>query len=141
MKNVLSEAMNIKADLATEINSPRRYQLLRRKIVSLMALVTILPLVSLAGINYYEHQSTMAAEIQAPLRALVGKAKHSFELFLAERTSAVSFIASAYSFDELSTTPTCSASSRSCAGNSRDSWTWGSSTPPGTRSAMPGPTT
>jgi two-component system, NtrC family, sensor kinase len=102
MKNVLSEAMNIKADLATEINSPRRYQLLRRKIVSLMALVTILPLVSLAGINYYEHQSTMAAEIQAPLRALVGKAKHSFELFLAERTSAVSFIASAYSFDELS---------------------------------------
>jgi two-component system NtrC family sensor kinase len=102
MKNVLSEAMNIKADLATEINSPRRYKLLRRKIVSLMALVTILPLVSLAGINYYEHQSTMAAEIQAPLRALVGKAKHSFELFLAERTSAVSFIASAYSFDELS---------------------------------------
>ena len=102
MKNVLSGTMDIKADLATEINSPRRYQLLRRKIVSLMALVTLLPLLSLAGLNYYEHQSTMAAEIQAPLRALVGKAKHSFELFLAERTSAVSFIASAYSFDELS---------------------------------------
>lgn len=32
----------------------------------------------------------------------MGKAKHSFELFLAERTSAVSFIASAYSFEELS---------------------------------------
>lgn len=84
------------------INSPLRYQTLRRKIVALMALVTILPLLSLAGINYYEHQSTMAAEIQAPLRALIGKAKHSFELFLAERTSAISFIASAYSFTELS---------------------------------------
>jgi len=102
MKSVLSSAMDLKADLATEINSPRRYQLLRRKIVSLMALVTLLPLLSLAGINYYEHQNTMASEIQAPLRALVGKAKHSFELFLAERTSAISFIASAYSFDELS---------------------------------------
>lgn len=78
------------------------YQTLRRKIVLLMALVTIVPLLALAGINYYEHQSSLAAEIQAPLRALVGKAKHSFELFLAERTSAVSFIASAYSFDELS---------------------------------------
>jgi len=102
MKSVLSSAMDLKTDLATEINSPRRYQLLRRKIVSLMALVTLLPLLSLAGINYYEHQNTMASEIQAPLRALVGKAKHSFELFLAERTSAISFIASAYSFDELS---------------------------------------
>jgi two-component system NtrC family sensor kinase len=103
MKNILSVPMDaIKADLTTEINSPRRYQLLRRKIISLMALVTLLPLLSLAGINYYEHQASMAAEIQAPLRVLVGKAKHSFELFLAERTSAVSFIASAYSMAELS---------------------------------------
>jgi two-component system NtrC family sensor kinase len=103
MKSILSAPMNaIKADLTTEINSPRRYQLLRRKIISLMALVTLLPLLSLAGINYYEHQNSMAAEIQAPLRVLVGKAKHSFELFLAERTSAVSFIASAYSMEELS---------------------------------------
>ncbi len=103
MKSILSAPLEaIKADLTTEINSPSRYQLLRRKIVLLMALVTILPLVSLAGLNYYEHQNTMAAEMQAPLRALVGKAKHSFELFLAERTSAISFIASAYSFNELS---------------------------------------
>ena len=100
MKSILSAPINnIKADIGTDINSPRRYHLLRRKIVSLMAVVTLIPLLSLAGLNYYEHQNTMAAEIQAPLRALVGKAKHSFELFLAERTSAVSFIASAYSFD------------------------------------------
>jgi two-component system NtrC family sensor kinase len=103
MKNILSSTLNtIKADMGTDISSPGRYRLLRRKIVSLMALVTLLPLLSLAGINYYEHQNTMTAEIQAPLRALVGKAKHSFELFLAERISAVSFIASAYSFNELS---------------------------------------
>lgn len=99
MKKTLSTFLG---DARTEISSPVCYQVLRRKIVALMAIVSLLPLLSLAGINYYEHQSAMTAEIQAPLRALVGKAKHSFELFLAERTSAVSFIASAYSFDELS---------------------------------------
>ena len=103
MKNILSSPLStIKAEMDTDISSPGRYQQLRRKIVLLMALVTLLPLLTLAGINYYEHQTTMATEMQAPLRALVGKAKHSFELFLAERTSAVSFIASAYSFEELS---------------------------------------
>lgn len=103
MKNILSSTFGaIKTDIGAEINSPRRYSMLRRKIVSLMALVTLLPLLSLAGINYYEHQNTMTAEVQAPMRALLGKAKHSFELFLAERTSAVSFIASAYDFEELS---------------------------------------
>jgi two-component system NtrC family sensor kinase len=103
MKNILSSTLDtIKADMGAEINSPGRYSMLRRKIVSLMALVTLLPLLSLAGINYYEHQNTMTAEVQAPMRALLGKAKHSFELFLAERTSAVSFIASAYDFQELS---------------------------------------
>ncbi len=103
MKNILSSTLGtIKTDMGGDINSPGRYSMLRRKIVSLMALVTLLPLLSLAGINYYEHQNTMTAEVQAPMRALLGKAKHSFELFLAERTSAVSFIASAYDFEELS---------------------------------------
>lgn len=99
MRTTLSSFLG---DARTEITSPVCYQVLRRKIVVIMAMVSLLPLFSLAGINYYEHQSAMTAEIQAPLRALVGKAKHSFELFLAERTSAVSFIASAYTFDELS---------------------------------------
>lgn len=66
MKNILAGPMDaIKADLATEITSPDRYKLLQRKIVLLMALVTLLPLLSLAAINYYEHQSSMSAEIQA----------------------------------------------------------------------------
>lgn len=102
MKTILSSPIkSIRNDLAPDMYSPKRYQLLRRKIVFLMAMVTLLPLLSMAWINYFEHQNTMSVEIQAPLRVLVGKAKHSFELFLAERTSAVSFIASAYTFDEL----------------------------------------
>ncbi|NCD24707.1 MAG: two-component sensor histidine kinase [Deltaproteobacteria bacterium] len=102
MNDQTSPLANDTADVRDDMATGDLYQVLRRKIVFLMALVTILPLLALAGINYYEHQTSLAAEIQAPLRALVGKAKHSFELFLTERTSAVSFIASAYSFEELS---------------------------------------
>jgi len=78
-----------------------RYRTLQRKIVALIAVAAILPLISLAVINFYEHQSVLTAEVQEPLRALTSKTKHSFELFLAERTSAVNFIASAYSFTQL----------------------------------------
>lgn len=84
-----------------EAVSPERYTVLRRKIVVLMAAVTLIPLLSLAAINYYEHQSSLIGEIQNPLRVLLGKTKNSFEIFLAERTSTVSLIASAYPFEDL----------------------------------------
>ncbi len=84
-----------------EIVSPERYRILRRKIVALMAVVSILPLLALAAINYYEHQASLTSEIQNPLRVLVNKSRNSFEIFLAERTSTVSLIASAYPFEDL----------------------------------------
>ncbi|MCM0755784.1 ATP-binding protein [Desulfovibrio aminophilus] len=84
-----------------DIVSPQRYRILRRKIVALMAVVSILPLLTLAAINYYEHQATLTGEIQNPLRVLVSKTRNSFEIFLAERTSTVSLIASAYPFEDL----------------------------------------
>ena len=43
----------------------------------------------------------LGAEIVDPIKVLVNKAKHSFELFLTNRTATVRFIASAYSFQEL----------------------------------------
>ncbi len=81
-----------------------RYRTLQRKIVILIAVAALLPLISLATINYYEHHSALMVQVQEPLRALVGKTKHSFELFLAERISAVSFIASAYPMSQLADT-------------------------------------
>ena len=81
--------------------SPLRYKLLRRNMILIMALVTLLPLFLMALINYYEYQKALKSEIIVPLRTLVNKTKHSFELFLTERLSAVSFIASAYSFHDL----------------------------------------
>jgi two-component system NtrC family sensor kinase len=82
-------------------NSPDRYNVLRRNIMILMILVTIVPLFFMAVVNYHQYQTTLKEEIVNPLRVLVNKTKHSFELFLTERQSAVSFIASAYSFEQL----------------------------------------
>ncbi len=84
-----------------EAESPVRYTVLRRKIFALMAAATLIPLLAMAVLNYYEHMTTMSREIQNPLRVLVNKTKNSFELFLTERSSTVSLIASAYTYPEL----------------------------------------
>ncbi|MGA7874748.1 MAG: ATP-binding protein [Desulfoferrobacter sp.] len=78
-----------------------RYNILRRNMIILMILVTLIPLLLMAFVNYHQYRTALRDEIVNPLRVLVNKTKHSFELFLAERLSAVSFIASAYSFQEL----------------------------------------
>ena len=88
--------------LREEDDSPHRYVVLRRNIVILMILITILPLTIMAVIYQYEYQTDIKQEIVNPLRALVNKTKHSFELFLDERLSIVRSIASLYSFEELS---------------------------------------
>jgi two-component system, NtrC family, sensor kinase len=81
--------------------SPRRYTVLRRNMVLFMVVVSVVPLFLMAVINYQEFEKALKPEMIRPLASLVSKTKHSVELFLAERISTVSFVASAYSFDEL----------------------------------------
>lgn len=88
-------------DFPEEGESPVRYRLLRRNMMILMIVITIVPLLFMAIVNYHQYQSTLKDEIVNPLRVLVNKTKHSFELFLAQRLSTVSFIASAYPLEEL----------------------------------------
>jgi len=85
---------------------PERYSSLRRNIIILMIVITIVPLTFMAIINHYQYQTSLKSEIINPIQVLVSKTKHSFELFLEERLSTVRFIASAYSFEELSDTDT-----------------------------------
>ncbi|MFH2218995.1 MAG: ATP-binding protein [Pseudomonadota bacterium] len=85
----------------SEEASPDRYRILRRNIVILMLLVTLVPLVLMTAINHYLYQATIKNEIVNPLRLLSNKTKHSFELFLDQKLANVKFIASAYSFEEL----------------------------------------
>ncbi len=82
--------------------SPERYRALRRNIMILMILVTIIPLSLMATINYYQYQKSLKAEIFNPLNVLTNKTKRSFELFLEERLSTIRFISSAYSCEDLS---------------------------------------
>ncbi len=84
-----------------EGGSPEIYRLLRRRIIILMIVVTVIPLFSMALINSYQYRNTLRQEIVSPLLVLVNKSKHSMELFLAERLSAVSFIGSEHTFEEL----------------------------------------
>lgn len=85
-----------------EGTSPERYKALRRNIIILMILVTVIPLSLMATINYYQYQKNLRDEIINPMNVLTNKTKRSFELFLEERLSTVRFITSAYSFQELS---------------------------------------
>ena len=85
-----------------EGTSPERYKALRRNIIILMILVTVIPLSLMATINYYQYQKNLRDEIISPMNVLTNKTKRSLELFLEERLSTVRFITSAYSFQELS---------------------------------------
>lgn len=85
-----------------EGTSPERYKALRRNIIILMILVTVIPLSLMATINYYQYQKNLRDEIVNPMNVLTNKTKRSFELFLEERLSTVRFITSAYSYVELS---------------------------------------
>jgi two-component system NtrC family sensor kinase len=87
-----------------EGTSPERYKALRRNLIILMILVTVIPLSLMATINYYQYQKNLRDEIISPMNVMTNKTKRTFELFLEERLSTVRFITSAYSFQELSDT-------------------------------------
>jgi len=87
-----------------EGTSPERYKALRRNLIILMILVTVIPLSMMATINYYQYQKNLRDEIINPMQVMTNKTKRSFELFLEERLSTVRFITSAYTYKELSDT-------------------------------------
>lgn len=88
-------------NLGDEKDSEDRYRLLHRNMILFMILVTIVPLVLMALVNYHQYRTSLKAEIINPMRVLSSKTKHSFELFLEEKLSTVRFITSAYSIEEL----------------------------------------
>ncbi len=88
-------------EIPEEIQGPRRYAMIRRNISILMFLITLVPLALMALINYHQYQSALKDEVLSPIRVLVNKTKHSFELFLGNRLATVRFIASAYTYEDL----------------------------------------
>jgi len=87
---------------ASEINnSPGYYKILRINMIIVMLLVTLIPLSMMYVISFHEYQEAINEQAIQPQRVMLNKTKHSFELFLTERLSAVSFIASAYLYEDL----------------------------------------
>ncbi len=78
------------------------YNVLKRNIIIIMLLITILPLVTMIVINYFQYKSHLTSQIIAPLYAMADKTKHSFELFLDQRLAIIRFISTTYSFENLS---------------------------------------
>ena len=86
---------------AEDLDKPRRYTYYRRNIIIIMLLITLVPLTLMLIINYNQYRKSLNSQISVPLARLTNKTRHSIELFLEERLSTVSFVASAYSFEEL----------------------------------------
>jgi two-component system NtrC family sensor kinase len=78
-----------------------RYEQLRRRMIVIMVLVTLVPLFLMALINRYQYQNAMSLETIEPLRVRVNDTRRSFEMFLTQRQSALSLIAATHSLDEL----------------------------------------
>ena len=82
--------------------SQDRYGALRRNIILIMLLITILPLATMIVINFFQYRSHLRGQIIAPLYAMAEKTRHSFELFMDQRLAIIRFISTTYNFEELS---------------------------------------
>jgi len=80
---------------------PERYNLLRKNFVLIVCATSIIPLLLMAAINYYQYQSALKEEIVKPLSRLITSTKHSLELFLSARESTLRLLIRERSFEEL----------------------------------------
>ncbi|MCF6247498.1 MAG: ATP-binding protein [Desulfobacula sp.] len=77
------------------------YSALKRNIIAVMLLITIVPLATMLVINYFQYRSHLRSQIIAPLYAMAEKTRHSFELFLNQRLATIRFISTTYSYQDL----------------------------------------
>ncbi|MEJ5299388.1 MAG: ATP-binding protein [Thermodesulforhabdaceae bacterium] len=98
IEKIISSFLTIPEDVEPSI----RYDILKRNILALMLIVTVVPITIMAILNYHQYQSAIKGEVFSPLRMIINKTRHSFELYLRERMSAMKLLASVYSFRELS---------------------------------------
>ena len=68
LKSSLKATLTGLMQMPEEGTSPERYRVLRRNIIILMLLITIIPLFLMAFINYHQYQSALKDEIVAPVK-------------------------------------------------------------------------
>ncbi|MBI5843215.1 MAG: two-component sensor histidine kinase [Deltaproteobacteria bacterium] len=67
--------------------------------------VSIVPLAIMAIINLYEYHRALASEMVAPLERLTGNSARSVSFFISERKSALRFVVSEHSAEEMASRP------------------------------------
>ncbi len=86
---------------AADKTSLAQYRVLKRNIIIIMTVITMIPLSSVVLINHFQLKEYLKEEIKTPLYLLLNKTKNAFEIFLDGRLSTFRFISTAYTFDEL----------------------------------------
>jgi two-component system, NtrC family, sensor kinase len=87
--------------LNADPNCSDRYMALKRNIIIIMLLITIVPLATMVTVNYFQYRSHLRSQIMAPLYAIAEKTRHSFELFLDQKLAIIRFISNTYNFEDL----------------------------------------
>lgn len=78
-----------------------RYRRFRYLLTALMVAVSVTPLLAISWFSNQQYVKALEIETTGPLRSLARKSGTAIELYLKERSSTVSFIAHAYTYQEL----------------------------------------
>jgi len=79
-----------------------RYKCLKIRIVFLVAILSIMPLFIVITISYFWFQHILKEDFHNHLKWQIESSKSSIEVFIEEKFSALRFIASAYTYEQLS---------------------------------------
>jgi two-component system NtrC family sensor kinase len=83
----------ISGDAATG-DSSSRYRRMWQKTVIAVAAVSIIPLVSIIGVNYFLYRKSFQKELTQPVHSIASVTKHSLESFIEERIAAAKYVSS-----------------------------------------------
>ena len=79
------------------------YRRMRRFVVICTISVSLVPLILMAVVNFYQYDRASRSEAKQAIRRLTSNNKRSLEFFLEERLSALTYVIHAESFDQLRT--------------------------------------
>jgi two-component system NtrC family sensor kinase len=77
------------------------YKRLKRKVVLATAAVAVVPLVIMTLVNFNQYEQTLLSETMQSVNRLLSNNKRTLEFFLAERRSALGYIAREFGYSEL----------------------------------------
>ena len=81
--------------------SPEHYKVLKKNIIAVMFLITVVPHSIMIGIDYYQLGEKHKGDIENAMHILADKTKYSVEMYLEKKLSIVRLITNVYSLEDL----------------------------------------